>query len=320
MELYIIGFLGSLALTLLLMPKLIKILHKVKFGQSMREEGPQSHQVKKGTPTMGGMIFVIVPIVLYLVLDFKNALQAEMFIILFAYLSYSIIGFLDDFIIVVKKNNAGLKPIFKFGLQAILALILYGMYTSYAPSTLYIPFLQKEIELGIIYFGFIFVMFTAESNATNLTDGLDGLCASTSIVALLPFIAFAFIQENTSLALFLIIVLGSFIGYLHFNKYPARIFMGDTGSLAIGALFAASAMVLKSELALLVIGGVFLIETLSVVLQVSYFKISKGKRIFRMAPLHHHFEEGGMKETIVVRNFVLLGVICAILGFFIGIS
>lgn len=320
MELYIIGFLGSLGLTLLLMPKLIKILHKVKFGQAMREEGPQSHQVKKGTPTMGGMIFVIVPIVLYIILDFKYAFQAEMFVILFAYLSYSIIGFLDDFIIVVKKNNEGLKPLYKFGLQALLALLLYGMYTSYAPSTLYIPFLQKEIELGIIYFGFIFIMFTAESNATNLTDGLDGLCASTSIVALLPFIAFAFIQQSHSLALFLIIVLGSLIGYLHFNKYPARIFMGDTGSLALGALFAASAMVLKSELALLVIGGVFLLETLSVVVQVTYFKISKGKRIFRMAPLHHHFEEGGMKETTVVRNFVLLGIVFAILGFFIGIS
>lgn len=320
MEIYVTGFVLTLAITLLVMPKLIQILHKVKFGQAMREEGPASHQVKKGTPTMGGMVFVIVPIILYIMIDFERALQVEMFMVLFAYLMYSLIGFLDDFIIVVKKDNTGLKPKYKFGLQALLAILVYAMYTSYATPILYIPFLKLHLDVGIFYFVIIFVMFTAESNATNLTDGLDGLCASTSIVALLPFIAIAFMQDKAHLALFLIMVLGSLLGYLYYNQYPARIFMGDTGSLAIGALFAVSAMILNAEIALLVIGGIFLAETLSVVLQVTYFKWTKGKRIFRMAPLHHHFEEGGMKETTVVRNFVLAGLILAVLGFIIGIS
>ncbi|MGL5540644.1 MAG: phospho-N-acetylmuramoyl-pentapeptide-transferase, partial [Erysipelotrichaceae bacterium] len=283
MEKFAIGFAMTLVITVMVMPSLIRFLHKVKFGQSMREEGPKSHAVKKGTPTMGGMVFVIVPVLVYLLLDFEKAMSMQMGIVLLAYVAYSLIGFLDDFIIVVRKNNEGLKPAYKFGLQALLAIMLYFMYASYAPTTLYIPFLQWEVELGILYFIVIFIMFTAESNATNLTDGLDGLCASTTIVALVPFIALALWKEETSLALLLSLVLAGVAGYLHFNRYPAKIFMGDTGSLALGGLFAATAMILKAEVALLFIGGVFLLETLSVVLQVGYFKLSKGKRIFRMA-------------------------------------
>ncbi|MGL5978887.1 MAG: phospho-N-acetylmuramoyl-pentapeptide-transferase [Erysipelotrichaceae bacterium] len=319
MERLIIGFVMTLIAVLVVMPSLIKYLHKIKFGQSMREEGPKSHAHKQGTPTMGGIVFVLVPVLLFLVLDFKAAMQLDMIIVLLAYVGYAGIGLLDDYIIVVRKNNEGLKPKAKFGLQALLAVILFALYTQVGTTSLYLPFFGIDLELGLLFFFFIFIMFTAESNATNLTDGLDGLCATTSIIAIVPFVAFSLLQGNMSLALLLVMVIAGLVGYLQFNKYPAKIFMGDTGSLAIGALLAASAMILKQEIALLVIGGIFLVETLSVVLQVGYFKASKGKRLFRMAPLHHHFELGGMKEVHIVRNFALVGIVLAIIGFWIGI-
>lgn len=239
--------------------------------------------------------------------------NTEMMIVILAYLGYAFIGFIDDFIIVVKKNNEGLKPSYKFALQSLLAVIFYLVYQSIAQTSIYLPVLHVTWEMGFLYFVLVFVMFTAESNAVNFTDGLDGLCAGTSMIALFPYVIFALVQEKYDLALFLLAVSGSLLGYLKFNLHPAKIFMGDTGSLALGGLFAASAMVLKQEVLLVIIGGVFLAEMLSVVIQVGYYKKTK-KRIFKMAPLHHHFELSGYKETQVVILFWSAGVVCALIG------
>ena len=310
---YIIAFIGSLLVTLLVMPILIPFLHKIKFGQVEREEGLASHKAKGGTPTMGGIVFVLVPAAVSLLLQPNSLQNTEMMIVILAYLGYALIGFIDDFIIVVRKNNEGLKPSYKFALQSILAILFYFVYQSIAETTLYIPILHLTWEMGILYFLLIFIMYTAESNAVNFTDGLDGLCAGTSLIALFPYIVFALLQEKYELAIFMLAVSGSLLGYLKFNVHPAKIFMGDTGSLALGGLLAACAMILKQELLLVVIGGVFLAEMLSVVIQVIHFKRTK-KRIFKMAPLHHHFEMSGFKETQVVIMFWGVGLVCAVLG------
>ena len=315
---YLLAFGCSLVLPLLVMPKLIPFLHKIKFGQSVRKEGPKSHMAKTGTPTMGGIVFVLVPILVMAILNYKAFLTPEMLIVVFAYLGYALIGFIDDFLIGVKKNNDGLKPSMKFLMQSVLAVIFYFAYTQIAKTTIQIPVLHMTLELGFLYFILIFFMFTCESYAVNLTDGLDGLCAGTSLIAIAPFVIFALLQKNNDLAMFLLAVSGALLGYLRFNIHPAKIFMGDTGSLAIGGLLAASAMILKQEILLVLIGGVFVMELLSVVIQVTSFKAT-GKRVFRMSPLHHHFELGGMKETNVVLMFWCIGLIFAVVGLWLGV-
>lgn len=315
---YILAFGCSLIVTLLVMPKLIPFLHKIKFGQVEREEGLASHKAKGGTPTMGGMVFVLVPILIMLILNPKAFTSMEMLIVILAYLGYAVIGFIDDFLIVVKKNNDGLKPSMKFLMQSVLAVVFYFIYQSIAETSVNIPVLHMSIELGFLYFVLIFIMFTAESNAVNLTDGLDGLCAGTSLIAMAPYIIFALMQKESDLAMFLLAVSGSLIGYLKFNLHPAKIFMGDTGSLAIGGLLAATAMILKEELLLIIIGGVFLMEVLSVVIQVTSYKLTR-KRVFKMAPIHHHFEMCGMKETQVVLMFWCIGFILACVGLWLGV-
>jgi len=314
----LLAFVVSLVITILVMPSLIKYLHKIKFGQVEREEGLDSHKKKGGTPTMGGIVFVLVPILVCLFVYPKLFLDFRMLIVILAYVGYAIIGFIDDFIIVVKKNNEGLKPRLKFLMQSILAIVFYLMYQSVAETTLWIPIFDVQIELGILYFFFVFIMFTAESNAVNLTDGLDGLCAGTVLVALAPYIIFSVLQGNNELSIFLVAIAGALLGYLKFNVHPAKIFMGDTGSLALGGLLAAVAMVLKQELLLVIIGGLFVIETLSVVIQVTSFKLTR-KRVFKMAPIHHHFEMCGMSETKVVMMFYCIGFFLSILGLWLGV-
>lgn len=315
---YLLAFGVALVLTLAVMPVLIPFLHKIKFGQSIRKEGPKSHMAKTGTPTMGGIVFVLVPVLVMLILDYKAFTTPEMLIVVFAYLGYALIGFLDDFLIVVKKNNDGLKPSAKFLLQSVLAIIFYICYTYVADTSIEIPVFHLSVNIGILYFFLVFIMFTAESNAVNLTDGLDGLCAGTSLIAIAPFIIFSLLDGQNDLAMFLLAVSGALVGYLRFNLHPAKIFMGDTGSLAIGGLLAATAMVLKQELLLILIGGVFLMEVLSVIIQVTSFKLT-GKRVFRMSPLHHHFELGGMKETQVVLMFWCIALVFAALGLWLGV-
>lgn len=315
---YALSFGISLAATLCVMPILIPFLHKIKFGQSIRKEGPQSHMKKTGTPTMGGIVFVIVPLLVMAILDHQAFFSLDVLIVMLAYLGYALIGFIDDYLIVVQKKNDGLKPAVKFAMQSVLAVLFYFIYQGMASTAIDLPFIKEPLELGIFYFALVFIMFTAESNAVNLTDGLDGLCAGCSVIAIAPYIVFALVQKNSDLALLLLAVAGALLGYLKFNLHPAKIFMGDTGSLALGGLLAASAMVLKKELLLLIIGAVFLIETLSVVIQVTSYKLTR-KRVFKMAPIHHHFELSGFKETQVVLLFWSSGLICAVIGCWFGV-
>lgn len=318
MQKMIVAFVLGLAITLISYPLVIPFLHKIKFGQSIRVEGPQSHLKKTGTPTMGGFVFVIVPILVFAILAPNAMLDVKIQIVILSYVGYSFIGFIDDFLIVVKKNNDGLTAGKKFLLQTILAVIIFVMYQNVASTAIMIPLLNIEVELGWLYFILILVMFTAESNAVNLTDGLDGLSSGCVLIALAPFILFSVIQGEYYLAVFLMAVFGSLLGYLKNNFFPAKIFMGDTGSLALGGLLAACAMVLKQEILLIVIGGIFVLETLSVIIQVTSFKLT-GKRVFKMAPLHHHFELKGMNEKHVVLMFWCIELIFALLGYALGV-
>lgn len=317
---YIIGFFTTLLCVILIMPKTIDFLHKIKFGQTEREEGLDSHKKKNGTPTMGGIVFILIPVIIYLITYFAGFIPMDLnaVILLLAFIGYGLIGFIDDYIIVVKKDNQGLKPKTKFLMQSILAIVFFLLYRTNSSLSLWIPIWDKTIPLGFLYFFLIFIMFTAETNAVNLTDGLDGLCAGQMIIALVPFVVFAFLQGLTQIAYILILVIAALLGYLKFNKHPAKIFMGDTGSLALGGIFAATGMVLKQEILLVLIGLVFVVETLSVIIQVTYYRKTK-KRIFKMAPLHHHFEMCGWNETQVVHRFWLAGLICAISGLLIGV-
>ncbi len=317
----ILGFVASYLCMVIIMPPLIDYLHKIKFGQTERAEGLQSHQMKTGTPTMGGIAFIVVPVVLFLLMSLLHMTTLDMKsgIILMAYMGYGMIGFIDDYIIVVKKDNEGLKPAVKFALQSILAVLFFIMYTKGNASTdITVPLLHVSLDLKYLYFVLVFIMFTAETNAVNLTDGVDGLCAGQMIIALIPFIVFALMQRFSQIALLIVLLEGALFGYLRFNKHPAQIFMGDTGSLALGGFIAAVAMVLKQEILLIIIGGVFVAEVLSVIIQVSYYKKTK-KRIFRMAPLHHHFEKGGLSEVQVVHRFRIAGIILASIGLILGV-
>lgn len=314
------GALIVLGLMLQIMPALIRYLHKIKFGQTERDEGLESHKKKNGTPTMGGLAFILVPSIVYVLFALFSPFRLDMNtgIILLAYIGYGLIGFIDDYIIVVKKNNEGLKPGVKFAMQSVLAIVFFLLYRSVSSTGVWIPILDKTIDLGFLYFILVFFMFTAETNAVNLTDGVDGLCAGLMVIALVPFVLFAMLEGVPNVAFLLLLVVFALLGYLVYNLHPARIFMGDTGSLALGGLIAAAAMVLKQELLLIVIGFVFVAEVLSVIIQVTHFKRTK-KRIFLMAPLHHHFEKSGWDENKVVRNFWTAGIVCALLGLWLGV-
>ena len=318
MQIFIVALVISLVVSLGIYPLVIPFLHKIKFGQSIRQDGPKSHLKKTGTPTMGGFVFVLVPIIVLAILMPQALLDTKIQIVIISYVGYSLIGFIDDFLIVVKKNNDGLSPSAKFLLQLILAVIIFFMYRNVSSTGILIPFTHVEIDLGWFYFALILIMFTAESNAVNLTDGLDGLSSGCVLIALAPFILFSILQGEYGLGVFLMAVFGSLLAYLKNNFFPAKIFMGDTGSLALGGLLAAVAMVLKQEILLVVIGGIFVLEVLSVIIQVTSFKLT-GKRVFRMAPLHHHFELGGMNEKQVVLMFWCIEAVFAIVGYLMGV-
>ena len=310
----------TLVIMLLIMPGLIDYLHKIKFGQTEREEGLASHKKKNGTPTMGGLAFIIVPTLVYIIGSFFTPFNLDMntMIILLAFVGYGVVGFIDDYIIVVQKNNEGLKPAHKCLLQSSLAVVCFFLYRTSSTTDIWIPIFNVTIDLSWFYFILVFFMFTAETNAVNLTDGLDGLCAGQMVIALVPFVVFALMQGLYNVACLICLVIFALLGYLKFNKHPAQIFMGDTGSLALGGLIAAVAMVLKQEILLIIIGFVFVAEVCSVIIQVTYYKKTH-KRIFKMAPLHHHFEMCGWSEEKVVTRFRLVGVILAVLGLVLGV-
>ncbi|WP_436871661.1 phospho-N-acetylmuramoyl-pentapeptide-transferase [Mammaliicoccus sciuri] len=309
-------------LTLILVPVLIPTLKKLKFGQSIREEGPKSHMKKTGTPTMGGLTFLLSTIVVTIIASFYVEQVGPLILLLFVTLGFGLIGFIDDYIIVVKKNNQGLTSKQKFLAQIAIAVVFYivsVILPNYEFETaINIPFTDWSLPLSVFYIIFIVFWQVGFSNAVNLTDGLDGLSTGLSIIAFGFYAALSFILDKPEIGLFCLVMLASLFGFLIYNKYPAKVFMGDTGSLALGGIFATISIMLNQEITLLLIGLVFVIETLSVMLQVTSFKLT-GKRIFKMSPLHHHFELVGWSEWKIVLVFWSTGIVTGAIGLWIGV-
>lgn len=325
--------LTALLISFILGPWLIKRMTHIKLGQFIREEGPQSHQVKAGTPTMGGILInfaILIPTILW-----ADIMNPYIWIVLFVTFAYGAIGFIDDFRKLAKKQNLGLTARQKFTMQFAVALVA-GLAIAYLPqihnaysTTLTFPFVSKYVlNLGFLYIPFIMIVIVGASNAVNLTDGLDGLAIGTTLIAavtytlltyaagnfrLADYLRIAWVPGAGELAVFCGAMVGASLGFLWFNAHPAEIFMGDVGSLALGGAIGCLAVMIKQEILLLFVGGLFVIEALSVILQVASFKLT-GRRIFKMAPLHHHFELSGWRETKVVVRFWIIAIIFALLS------
>jgi phospho-N-acetylmuramoyl-pentapeptide-transferase len=301
-------------ISLILGPILIPLLHKLKFGQNIREEGPKSHQKKAGTPTMGGLIFIVSSIITMAILIRKPSDEAM--IALYAFIAFGIIGAFDDGLKIIHKKNLGLRAAEKMILLIIVSCVLgyYAATNSTIGTNILIPFTQISFNMGIWYIPFVVLYFTAVTNAVNLTDGLDGLATSVTLLVMTFFALVSFGLGHYSLSIFCGVIAGSLLGFLRYNAFPAQVFMGDTGSLALGGAIASVAMILKLPLLVIIVGGIYAIETLSVILQVASFKLTK-KRIFKMSPLHHHFELSGWHETKIVSIFSIITVILCLVAF-----
>ncbi|PWK11630.1 phospho-N-acetylmuramoyl-pentapeptide-transferase [Tumebacillus permanentifrigoris] len=297
-------------IAVILGPLFIPFLRRLKFGQSIRQEGPQSHQKKSGTPTMGGMIFLVALTIT--TLKFSDR-EFETYLLLFVTIGYGIVGFLDDYIKVALKRNLGLKARQKLLGQIILGVVLYVVlyYAGIIDMKVNIPFIDTPLNLGFFYLPFLVLMVIGMSNAVNLTDGLDGLAAGTTAIAFGSYAILAWWTSNMEVAVFCAATVGALLGFLVFNVHPAKVFMGDTGSLALGGALATVAILTKTEIYVFLIGGVFVAEVLSVILQVISFQ-TFGRRIFKMSPLHHHFELIGWSEWRVVGTFWTVGLLLAV--------
>jgi len=325
------SFFTSFIVTMILVPMVIKFCNKIKFSQPIRELGPESHQVKQGTPTMGGV--AIVKSIIISSLLWCNLHNIYVWAVVFIIALFSTLGFVDDYKKVTAKNHYGIPPRGKFLIQIIGSLIVAYVIECSSAHAYNLQFI-KNISLNLGWFYLIFVSFVivGSSNATNLTDGLDGLLSFPVAVSSIAFSIVAYIVATSHLAgsmhvyhveganeiiPILFAIAGSSLAFLWYNFHPAQIFMGDVGSLALGGALGAISVILKQEFLLAIIGFIFVAETLSVIIQVYYFKMTKGKRFFLMAPIHHHFEKKGLKETKVAIRFWLVSIISALLGLFV---
>lgn len=313
-EIFLPAFI-SFALTVLLCPIFIPILHRMKFGQFIREEGPESHLKKAGTPTMGGIVMLAAFTVSSLAYMLN---ESQIFPVILLTVGFGFIGFLDDFIKLAKKRSLGLRAWQKLGLQIVLTgYFAYVIMNDYPELTqIIIPFTGGQVvwNLGILFVPFVFIAVLGTVNGANFTDGLDGLATSVTVVIAMFFAIFS-LRVESPVYLTAMIMIGTLLGFLIFNTYPAKVFMGDTGSLALGGFVAAEAFMLKVPLFIIIVAFIYLAEILSVMLQVSYFKITHGKRIFKMSPIHHHFELSGLEETRVVAMFTVVTILCCFIGF-----
>lgn len=308
--LVVLGTMASAVLTSVEIP----ILKHKQFQQFIREEGPQSHLSKEGTPTMGGIaIFAALAIMTFI----GGRVTTDTFIMLLVTLLFGLLGFLDDYIKVAKKHNLGLRAWQKLVLQILIAagLAVYMAEFSGYGTDVWIPFINRYVDFGWLYIPFVAFVVVAMANAVNLTDGLDGL--SSGVTALVAFFfAIAGMQfGHDSATIFCCALTGACLGFLVFNRYPAKLFMGDTGSMALGGALASAAIIMKVEFLLPFAGLIYVLEALSVIIQVLYFKATGGKRFFKMAPLHHHFEMCGMKEKHVVAMFWLAALVCCAIAY-----
>lgn len=303
----------SFGISVLLGPVIIPFLRKLKVGQTERTEGPQSHLKKSGTPTMGGILF-LASVVITSLLYMKG--YPKILPILFATLGFGLIGFLDDYIKVVLKRSMGLRPWQKMLGQIIVTAVFAYYLVNYTDVSLAmrIPFMPTQfLDLGIWNIPFLFFVVIATVNGTNFTDGLDGLASSVTVMVATFFTVVA-IGTGSGIEPITCAVVGALLGFLMFNVYPAKVFMGDTGSLALGGFVAATAYLLQMPVFILIVGFIYTVEVVSVVLQVGYFKMTGGKRLFKMAPIHHHFELCGWSETRVVAVFSIVTAVLCLFG------
>lgn len=308
----------AFAVSMFITAKMIPMLKKKQFGQFIREEGPQAHLSKAGTPTMGGLAMVIGITVALIASSFlTGGFGLDKLAILLSMYAFGLIGFIDDYNKIAKKQNEGLTPKQKLILQVLFGLALAIFMMVREGTSVLIPFAKVYVDFGIFYIPFVVFVEVAMANAVNLTDGLDGLASSTSAIVAAAFAVIGiFIIDggNEPMAAAAQAVLGATLGFLMYNHYPARIFMGDTGSMALGGVLSATAVIGHVEWLLPIAGLIYVCEALSVIIQVVYFKKTGGKRFFRMAPIHHHFELGGWHETKVVKVFCLFTFICCVIA------
>lgn len=314
---YIEHLIIACIIALVLGPIIIPELKKLKIGQSIRLDGPQSHLVKTGTPTMGGLIFILATIITMVVFGIR---QRDTIVVILSMLAFGLIGLVDDYLIVVKKTNDGLSAAQKFSAQFIVGLILMAFtLTDSSLSQLYVPFMgERTVDLGFFFYPLTLFVILGTVNSVNLTDGLDGLSSSVSFIALIGFAVINVFLVKDELAMFSMALAGGLLGFLKYNKYPAKVFMGDVGSLALGGAFTAIAVTSSTTLYLPFLGIIFVVETLSVIIQVISFK-TRGKRVFLMSPIHHHFEAKGWHEKKVVRVFAFVTLIVSLISV-IGLS
>ena len=321
----ILGLMLGFVLALIAGFILIPLLKKLHIGQSVSHLINARHLKKDGTPTIGGLIFIIPTILIMLLLYFRKSvdLSPNLIILMFVFLSYGLLGFVDDFLKVRYHNNKGLPTLVKLALQTVIAIVFYIIFKNNGgESTLVITSLGLNINLGWAYGLFILLVLVGTTNAVNITDGLDGLAGGLSALA---FMAYGVIAWGTTwlsgyqdIAIFSFVLVGSLIGFLFFNAYPAKVFLGDTGSLALGAALATIAILTRHEMSLILIGGVFVVETLSSLIQIIAIRKFHTK-VFKKAPLHHHFEELGWAETDIVRVFWTAGFLLSMIGIIYGV-
>lgn len=319
---FTIIFIGilSLLLALILGQKLIPFLVRLKFGQTVREDGPQTHLQKNGTPTMGGFIFIIPTVVLSIaslaIFKFDDKDKINLFIAVISMILFGLVGFIDDYIKVIKKQSLGLRAKEKIVLQVVFSFIISILVFVVNSGEVYVPIFAKYVNLGILYIPFSMFVMIAIVNSVNLTDGLDGLATSvTLVICAILFILSSKILGSLGVDVFLVILMGSLLGFLKYNRFRASVFMGDTGSMALGGAITAIVAIMKIEAIVPILCFVFFTESLSVIIQVLYFK-KTGKRFFKMAPIHHHFEKLGYDEVKVVRLFVVVTLIMGIIGYY----
>ena len=308
----------NLSLVFLIMPKFIEYLKKLSFKQSISEYALEDDKKKAGTPIMGGILYIIFTILTTLIIKPSIIKDLETIIVMIAFLGYGVIGFIDDYIISVKKNNDGLSPKKKLIMQFVLAALFFFIYRNSADLSIKFFLSRKVINLGIFYFILVIFMFAGSSNAVNLTDGMDGLASGVSIIALIPFLIISLIQSKVNIAIFICGLIGALLAYLYYNKKPAQVFMGDTGALALGGVLAALAMVTKTELVLILIAGVPVIETLCVMLQIAAVKTIH-RRIFTYTPIHYAFRIKGMPEKSIVYLFWMAEALFAVIGLLVAL-
>ena len=307
-----LSIMASIILTSIELP----ILKHRQFRQFIREEGPQSHLSKEGTPTMGGIaIFLALSLMTFI----GGFVSTDTYIMLTVTLLFGLIGFFDDYIKVAKKHNLGLRAWQKLVLQILFAaaLAVYMAKFSGYGTEVWIPFIDEYVDFGWFYIPFVIFVVVAMANAVNLTDGLDGLSSGVTALVAFFFAIVAMQYGHNSASVFCVALTGACLGFLVFNKYPAKLFMGDTGSMALGGALASAAIIMKMEFLLPIAGLIYVLEALSVIIQVVYFKVTGGKRFFKMAPLHHHFEMCGMKEKHVVAMFWFVALICCGLAYLV---